>query len=157
MGVAGDERAQQRWDSALRRASQIVEPLWPEGYSAGPFSYAVPLLAMSCYLLVPDTDPGQVTVATLLAVLKSTPDQGRVGDRLTAALEASGQADTELGTWFATLRVPAQTVQEWETAGLPDSLSLPTEFAPDFRERLAGIVEWTIVALERSLAAETTA
>lgn len=157
MRVAGDERAQQRWDKALKQASQIVEPLWPEGYSAGPFSDAVPLLAMSCYLLLPDTDPERVTATTLLTVLKSTPDQGRVGDRLTAALEASGQADTELGTWFATLRVPAHTVQEWETAGLPDPLSLPTEFAPDFRERLAAIVEWTIAALERSPAAETAA
>jgi hypothetical protein len=147
--VAGGKQEQRRWERAARRAAQIIEPRWPEGYSAGPFSHAVFLVASAIFLLLPDTDPDDVSVADLIDLLATKPEQAWVGDRLTDALSARGQTDTDLGRRLALLRA-APSVAEWQSSGGPDPLTLPSEWAPDFRERLAGVVEWTAAALKLS-------
>lgn len=133
----------------MRRAARIVGPLWPERYSYGPFSYATPVLAMVCFALVPDREPEEVQVSELLRALRRGPEDAWLGDRLSVALAALEAGGGDLGRLLARLR------KKPEVFDYPDYL--PSEFVPDFREPLAGVVEWTITALERSLAAEASA
>lgn len=142
--VAGGEHAQQRWERTIGRAAQIIEPLWPEGYSAGPFSHVIPVLAASGYQLLPDADPDQVSQEDLLSVLRGPSP----GVRLSVALAKRGEADA-LDELISSLRTKPEFVDT--------PFEAPSMWAPDFREPLAGIVEWTIAALERSVAAETAA
>jgi hypothetical protein len=142
--VGAGEGDQARWQRAVRAAARVVGPLWPEGYSRGPFSYATPVLAMICVGLYPGQDPDEVQVSDLLRALRGEQGQGWLGERLSAALrESSG---TELGALLTQLRTKPVFFEH--------SLDWPSESVPDFREPLAGVVEWTIAALERALAAE---
>ncbi len=142
--VGEGEGEQARWQRAVRAAARLVGPLWPEGYSRGPFSYATPVLAMICLALYPDQEPDDVQVSDLLRALRGDREQGWLGERLSVALrESSG---TELGALLTQLRTKPVFFEH--------PLDWPSESVPDFREPLAGVVEWTIAALERALAAE---
>lgn len=102
---------------------------------------------MICIALYPDQDPDDVQVSDLLRALRGEQGQAWLGERLSAALrESSG---TELGALLMQLRTKPVFFEH--------PLDWPSECVPDFREPLAGVVEWTIAALERALAAEAAA
>jgi hypothetical protein len=148
MRAAGGEQEQQRWDRSMLRALEIIDPLG--GDYSDTFAPSPPLLAMVIYAMLPDVEPEHASRVQLLELLKTRPEHGWFGDLLTAALDERGQAESDLGQWLKRMR----TEPERYELTIDEDL-LPSSMLPDFREPLAGRVEWLFAALEREVAGAT--
>ncbi|QKW06926.1 hypothetical protein HUT18_11510 [Streptomyces sp. NA04227] len=76
------EQATVRWHHALRASATLLEPTWPKHYSAGPFTHALPTVALLLYARPLDQDPEEVSVDELVVALTPSP-----GDATDASLE----------------------------------------------------------------------
>jgi len=65
-----------RWNRALRRSATLIEPGWPKHYSSGPFTHALPTVALVLYAGRFEEEPDKVPVEQLVAALIP----GRIGE-----------------------------------------------------------------------------
>lgn len=59
-----------RWHQALRRSATLLEPAWPKDYSDGPFTHALPTIALLLYAC--QGDPKQVPAEQIVAALDAS-------------------------------------------------------------------------------------
>ncbi|MFH8350488.1 hypothetical protein [Streptomyces sp. NPDC018045] len=64
-----DNWRNQRWTESLRRSARLLEPCWPTTYSNGPFTHALPTIALLLYAGPLIDDPEDVRVADIVTAL----------------------------------------------------------------------------------------
>ena len=82
-----------QWHQALRRSATLLEPAWPKGYSAGPFTHTLPTVALVLYAGSLDGEPEEIAVGELVAALTPRP----VGSSAPSIEDVVGRGLTELG------------------------------------------------------------
>ncbi|MFF3088600.1 hypothetical protein ACFVRB_26665 [Streptomyces nojiriensis] len=58
-----------RWHASLRRSASLLEPGWPTEYSGGPFTYALPTVALLLYTRPTDDEPRDFPVERIVEAL----------------------------------------------------------------------------------------
>ncbi|MFF8604116.1 hypothetical protein ACF065_33995 [Streptomyces sp. NPDC015232] len=105
--VSTGEAMTSKWRRALRRAATLLEPAWPKEYSSGPFTYALPTVALVLYAGDFDGEPDEVPVEQIVAAL--TPDpvgELQIEDTVREALTGRGhdlEDDSPLSALFRQL------------------------------------------------------
>ncbi|MEU1355360.1 hypothetical protein ABZ410_15875 [Streptomyces cinnamoneus] len=64
-----DDWRNSRWSEALRRSATLLEPVWPKAYSSGPFSQALPTIALFLYSQQLSDEPEHVPVEEITEAL----------------------------------------------------------------------------------------
>ncbi|MGK3110562.1 hypothetical protein [Streptomyces sp. WAC05858] len=96
-----------KWHRALRRAATLLEPVWPTEYSGGPFTHALPTVALVLYAGDFDSEPDEVPVEQLVAALTPNPEgEPQIEDTVREALTGRGhdlEDDSPLSALFRQL------------------------------------------------------
>lgn len=71
--VSTNEGMNLRWRRAVRRSATLLEPAWPKHSSGGPFTYALPTVALLLYSGDLDSEPGDVLVEQIVAAFTPRP------------------------------------------------------------------------------------
>ncbi|NIY65553.1 hypothetical protein [Streptomyces malaysiensis] len=58
-----------RWTESVRRSATLLEPVWPKTYSGGPFTFALPTIALLLYAKPLVDDPKGVPVEDIMTAL----------------------------------------------------------------------------------------
>ncbi|MEV7869153.1 hypothetical protein AB0P17_24370 [Streptomyces sp. NPDC088124] len=117
--VSTTEWMNDRWHRALHRSATLLEPVWPTESDAGPFTHALPTIALVLYSGPHDVAPEDVPVTELLATL--TPRQTGaplVEDTVRPALMEHGHHlddDSPLSTLFRQLTEPHKPLTHTST------------------------------------------
>ncbi|NBE51997.1 hypothetical protein [Streptomyces boluensis] len=103
--VAGSDTGRtNRWADSLRRSAALLEPVWPKGYSAGPFTHALPTIALYLYAVRLGDDPEHVSadeIVTALTPRRAAPEAPSLEDTVRENLTKRGHDlddDSELST-----------------------------------------------------------
>ncbi|MGW0672540.1 hypothetical protein [Streptomyces sp. NPDC002746] len=68
VGEEGDWR-NGRWSDSLHRSATLLEPVWPKDYTGGPFTFALPTIALLLYAGPLDNEPERVPVEDIVTAL----------------------------------------------------------------------------------------
>ncbi|MEV5598885.1 hypothetical protein [Streptomyces sp. NPDC052496] len=81
----------ERWHRALRRSAALLEPAWPTQYSGGPFTDALPTVALLLYAGLFASEVEEVPVEQLVAALTPRPvGEPQIEDAVREALTERG-------------------------------------------------------------------
>ncbi|MFJ5733947.1 hypothetical protein [Streptomyces microflavus] len=58
-----------RWSDSLRRAATLLEPVWPKHDTGGPFTFALPTIALFLYAGPLGIEPGRAPVDDIVTAL----------------------------------------------------------------------------------------
>jgi hypothetical protein len=58
-----------RWSDSVRRATALLEPVWPKHYTGGPVTFALPTIALLLYSGPLENQPERVPVDEIVAAL----------------------------------------------------------------------------------------
>ncbi|MFI1060426.1 hypothetical protein ACH4TC_00855 [Streptomyces spororaveus] len=67
--VSSTDGMNARWHASLRRSASLLEPGWPTEYSGGPFTYALPTVALLLYTRSTDDEPRDFPVERIVEAL----------------------------------------------------------------------------------------
>ncbi|MFF4205734.1 hypothetical protein ACFYZ8_34360 [Streptomyces sp. NPDC001668] len=105
--VSATQSVNHRWHNALRRAATLIEPAWPKNYSAGPFTFALPTVALVLYAFRFDSEWEETPVEQLVAALAPRPQgETKIEDAVRDALVERGHDlddDSQLSRLFRQL------------------------------------------------------
>ncbi|RLU79908.1 hypothetical protein CTZ27_35730 [Streptomyces griseocarneus] len=66
---ADDDRRNSQWSGAVHRSAALLEPVWPKTYSDGPFTEALPTIALLLYSRQFSDEPEHVPVGEIVEAL----------------------------------------------------------------------------------------
>ncbi|WP_030458892.1 hypothetical protein [Kitasatospora sp. NRRL B-11411] len=127
---------EQRWHDSLRRAATLLQPTsTPEGYSSGPWTYALPTVALLIYTARDhDQDreeadwPKPLDEVTAEWIIEQAADRTDLPDRIRAGLDRYNQVvdGNPIGTLFAELTYDHEPVRSTASGTeLPSLEQLP--------------------------------
>ncbi|MFE7804801.1 hypothetical protein ACFU51_09100 [Streptomyces sp. NPDC057430] len=138
-----------RWHEALRLAAHLLEPGWPKQWSSGPFTFALPTLALLLYVGPIDihfqSTTRDVPIEELIATLRSREASRRVEDVIRAGLPRRGH-DLEASEDQLSRLLHAHAVNH--RAEMPSLLELPSLEQPRSGTQLEWGAEWAADVLE---------
>ncbi|MET9374866.1 hypothetical protein ABZX98_12045 [Streptomyces sp. NPDC002992] len=145
----GNSPLDNRWHEALRLAAHLLEPGWPKHWSSGPFTFALPTLALLLYVEPIDIHfqsmPRDVPTEHLIATLRSGQPGRRAEDVIRAGLPQRGHDLTDSEDRLSRLFHGCTVKHGADRVSL---LELPSFEQPRSGTQLEWGAEWAIGVLE---------
>ncbi|MFE5604188.1 hypothetical protein ACFQ8O_33970 [Streptomyces coelicoflavus] len=104
-----------RWSDCLQRSATLLEPVWPKHDTGGPFTFALPTIALFLYAGPLESEPAEASAADLVATLaprRAGSDGPSLEDSIRAGLAKRGHDlndDSQLSAlvrWLTVYREP---------------------------------------------------